>query len=75
MAQDPYGNRFTCQYIPILETVKVTEVLNGHISTDETLDICHGSKVNSSPFFSGDEKLGTVVQGSACRMKWIFTYS
>ena len=70
MAPDTYGNRFTCQYIPILETIKGllkqktvrTEVLNGHVSTDEILrDICDGSKVNSSPFFSGDEKTLQII--------------
>ena len=56
---------YTEQYVPILQTLQgllkhkdvLAKVLNGQTSSDYVLrDICYGSKVNTRPFFSSDQK-------------------
>lgn len=60
-----YGKTSTCQYVPILETLKTLlsqedvfqEVINGHVSNDGVLrDLCDGSIMKEHPLFTAQTK-------------------
>ncbi len=63
IGNDEYGIPSSCQYIPILETLKdllqyedvYNEVVNGHRSKDHVLrDICDGIMIANNPLFGAD---------------------
>ncbi|RUM28373.1 MAG: hypothetical protein DSY42_08510 [Aquifex sp.] len=60
---DQYGTPSSCQYVPVLETLKdllqyedvYSEVVNGHRSKNTILrDLCDGSVIANNPLFSAD---------------------
>ena len=63
IGNDEYGMASSCQYIPILETLKdllqyedvYSEVVNGHRSKDHVLrDLCDGIRIADNPLFGTD---------------------